>query len=76
MGSADTADLDAADGEFLARVCGRPPITELRRGHRIRVQRCVRIAFHQCRKTLEVDVVGVLVGDQNGVESGDALEAV
>ena len=50
--------------------------TELRRGHGVGVQLGLRIRLDEGREPGRVGVVGVLMGDQDRVQSGDALEPV
>ena len=43
---------------------------------RIGIQRGIRVALEQRRQPRDVDVVGVLMGDQDGRQAGDPFETV
>jgi hypothetical protein len=43
---------------------------------RVGVQRGVRVGVDERWESRGVDVIGVLVGDQDGGQAGDSLEAV
>ena len=49
---------------------------QLRRGLRVGVQGGVRVGLDERRQARGVDVIGVLVGNQDGGQAGDSLEAV
>ncbi|GAB1811315.1 hypothetical protein MUNTM_03520 [Mycobacterium sp. MUNTM1] len=49
---------------------------ELRGGLRIGVQRRIPVTLKQCRQPFGVDMVGMLMGDQDGGQAGDSLESV
>ena len=49
---------------------------QLRRGLRVGVQSGVRVGLDERRQARAVDVIGVLVGNQDGGQAGDSLEAV
>ena len=74
--AADAADRQTTDGELVADVHGLPWAAQLSRGLRVGVQRRLRVGVHQCRQPRGVGVVGMLMGDQDRREPGDALEAV
>ena len=64
------------DGERVPGVHGRPRLAQLCRGLRIGVQLGLRIRLQQGGQPRGVGVVGMLMGDQDRVQAGDALETV
>ncbi len=74
--AAGAGDVHVADVEFVAGVHPRPRAAELGRGLRVRVQGRAGVRLDEGGQSLLVDVVGVLMGHQDRVQSGDALEAV
>ena len=76
MLAADAAHGQMTDGEFVADVHRAPRIAELRGGLRVGVQRRLRVGVEQRGQPLGVGVIGVLMGDQDRRQAGDALETV
>ncbi len=76
MPTADAADGQPVDGEFVTDLHGPPRRAQLCGGLRVGVQRRVRVGVDQCGQPRGVGVVGVLMGDENRRHAGDALESV
>ena len=76
MPSADAAHGQVADAELVADVHGPPRLAELRGGLRVGVQGGLWVGIDQCGQPRRVGVVGMLMGDQDRREPGDALETV
>ena len=76
MRATGAAHGEMTDRQSVADIDGLPRLAELGGGLRIGIQRGVRVGLDQCRQPLGVGVVGMLVGDQDRRQTGDALEAV
>ena len=76
MPAANGPDCQLTDPELVADVHRLAGLAELCGGLRIGVERGVRVALEQRRQPGDIDVVGVLVGDQDGGQAGDSLETV
>ncbi len=63
-------------GELVADVNGPSTAAQLCRRLRVGVQRRLRVGVQQRGQPLGVGVIGMLMGDQDRVQAGDALEAV
>ena len=74
--SAERADGQLTDRQFVADVHRLARRGQLLGGLRVGVKRGARIAVQKGGQALRVDVVGVLVGDHDRGQAGDALEAV
>jgi hypothetical protein len=64
------------DLQLVANMYRLAGLAELFGGLRIGVERGIRVALDQRRQPGDIDVVGVLVGDQDGGQAGDSLETV
>src|SRR5258708_2897879 len=76
MPSADATYGQVADAELVADMHGPPRLAELRGGLRVGVQDGLWVGIDQCGQPRRVGVVGMLMGDQDRREPGDALETV
>ena len=76
MPAAECADGQLADGQLVADVHRLTRHIELGGGLRVGVERGTRIGVEQRGQPVLVHVVGVLMGDHDCGETGDALEAV
>ena len=74
--STDTAHSQVREPELVADVHGPPRLAEFGGGLRVGVQGCLRIALEQRGQPFGVSMVGMLMGDQDRREPGDALETV
>ena len=74
--AADRADGQLADRQFVADVHRAARHAQLLGGLRVGVERGARIAVQQRGQSLLIHVVGVLMGDHDRGQAGDALEAV
>ncbi len=71
-----TAHGEVADAEFVADVHRLPRAAELCGGLRVGVQRGLWVGVQESGQARRVGVVGMLMGDQDGRQVGDALETV
>jgi hypothetical protein len=76
MPPADAAHGQVSDAELVADVHRLPRAAELLGRLRVGVQGGLRVGIDQCREPLRVGVVGMLMGDQDRRQAGDALESV
>jgi len=74
--AADGPDGQLPDLQLVTDVHRPARVAQLGGGLRIGVERRIRVALEQRRQPPDVDVVGVLVSDEDGGETGDSLEAV
>ena len=74
--AADGPNRQFTDLQLVAHVDLPAGSTQLRGGLRVRVERGIRVTLEQCRQPFGVDMVGMLMGDQDGGQAGDSLEAV
>jgi hypothetical protein len=64
------------DLQLFANIYRLAGLAQLFGGLRIGVERGIRVALQQRRQPGDIDVVWVLVGDQDGGQTGDSLETV
>ena len=76
MPAAECADGQVADGQLVADMHCLTGHIELGGGLRVGVQRDARIGVEKRRKPVLIHVIGVLMGDHDCGETGDALKAV
>jgi hypothetical protein len=74
--AADGPNGQLTDLQLVANMYRLAGLAELYGGLRIGVERGIRVALEQRRQPGDIDVVGVLVGDQDGGQPGDSLETV
>jgi hypothetical protein len=74
--AADGANRQFPDPQLVADVDLAAGRAQLGGGLRVRVERRVRVTLKQCRQPFGVDMVGMLMGDQDGGQAGDSLETV
>jgi hypothetical protein len=72
----DGPDGQLTDLQLVANMYRLAGLAELCGGLRIGVERGIRVALEQRRQPGDIDVVGVLVGNQDGGQAGDSLETV
>ncbi|BCZ22715.1 hypothetical protein MTY59_25700 [Mycobacterium senriense] len=74
--AADRANRQFTDVQLVADVDFATGRAKLGGGLRIGVKRRIRVTLKQCRQPFGVDMVGMLMGDQDGRQAGDSLESV
>jgi hypothetical protein len=74
--AADGPNGQLTDLQLFANMYRLAGLAELYGGLRIGVKRGIRVALEQRRQPGDIDVVGVLVGNQDGGQPGDSLETV
>jgi hypothetical protein len=74
--AADGPNGQLTDLQFVANMYRLAGLAELYGGLRVGVERGIRVALEQRRQPGDIDVVGVLMGDQDGGQAGDSLETV
>ena len=74
--AADGPNCQLADRQLVADMHRLAWRAKLGCGLRVGVQRGPRVAFEQRRQPGSIDMVGVLMGDQDGRQAGDSLETV
>ena len=76
VAAADGPHCQLADRQLVADMHRLARRTKLGCGLRIGVERGPRVAFEQRRQPGDIDMVGMLVGDQDGRQAGDPLKTV